>query len=107
MTTQTVESLQQAFSETYGAYERLSRAMVERGRERTGAADARIGVGPQTFPLTHNWGNDAANRIMRYYDRVESYIIRRRHRELRVIDHRMHVAENRVGAYLWCEHCQS
>ena len=80
--------------------------MTERARARIGAADPAVGVQPMTFLLCHNWGNEAAQLVDARYRRVLSWVAERRGRELKLIDHKEHLALAEDGRYLWCDYCQ-
>lgn len=99
------EHYRKLFSDKYDAYDKLGRAAVVRGKQRIMMADSRIPY-DCAHHLAHNWGNDAARQELDRNEHLTSYIFRRRSRELAIIQHQEHIAEGRVGAYLWCDACQ-
>jgi len=89
----------------YDRYQRLSRALWERGRLRIYNAHPQVGM-DTAFHLAHNWGGAEAQRQLDYHHRLSAWISRRGHTEYRRAEHREHIAENKIGFYLWCAECR-
>jgi hypothetical protein len=92
-------------SQVYKLYQDLSNKNTKRGIARIILADPRLSGNYVTL-CCHNWGNAESKKVMEYMNKVSSYLYGRMNREYDKALHQDHIAENKVGYYLWCKECQ-